>query len=146
MNTPFPCNLCVHLYYDCMVEDDPDYMAECKLGRDLGDTMCTKFKHWHKTAELAKINQEKKDMTTANEIKELEIQIELLRKVDDKLCELASKPLDGLSDTTGNKIGKMGFKLGVSKSRTEVLNEMHRLHCKKTDLITRSLAGDEIPF
>ena len=31
MNTPDPCSNCKHLYADCMREDDPSYMAECKL-------------------------------------------------------------------------------------------------------------------
>ncbi len=31
MNTPKPCSRCKHLYADCMQEDNPDYMAECKL-------------------------------------------------------------------------------------------------------------------
>ena len=41
MNTPSPCDKCIHLYYDCMKKDNPSDSAECKLGFNLGsDCWC----------------------------------------------------------------------------------------------------------
>jgi len=36
MNTPEPCDKCEHLYVNYLFEDDPFYLAECKLGHSLG--------------------------------------------------------------------------------------------------------------
>jgi len=46
MNTPRPCDDCENLYYECMQEDDPDYLAECKLGLELGDVNCPAYEKW----------------------------------------------------------------------------------------------------
>jgi hypothetical protein len=46
MNTPSPCNTCVHLYYDALQKDNPDYTAECKLMLELGNLDCKEYKHW----------------------------------------------------------------------------------------------------
>lgn len=43
MNTPHPCCLCAHLYYDAMWKNDPSYESECKLGLERGDPSCPKF-------------------------------------------------------------------------------------------------------
>jgi len=52
MNTPSPCNKCLHLYYDVMCEDDPSYMAECKLNLPIGNERCKKFKEWKDGSKL----------------------------------------------------------------------------------------------
>lgn len=52
MNTPFPCYKCCHLYVDCMQEDNPSYMAECKLGLQMGDSKCDYFSRWEEKEEI----------------------------------------------------------------------------------------------
>ena len=45
MNTPKPCDACIHLYYDALAKDDPLYTAECKLLLDLGNEACPFYCH-----------------------------------------------------------------------------------------------------
>ena len=54
MNTPEPCDKCKHLYYDALQKDNPVYLVECKIGRNLGDMECEFFVHW-------KVNQYPKE-------------------------------------------------------------------------------------
>lgn len=51
MNTPEPCCRCANLYWDCLREDDPSDMAECKLGLELGNPNCPKYKYWEERSE-----------------------------------------------------------------------------------------------
>ena len=54
MNTPKPCDTCVHLYYDAFSKDDPSYMAECKKGHDL-EKNCLDYKYYKKNITLERI-------------------------------------------------------------------------------------------
>lgn len=40
MNTPEPCCYCKNLYWNVLEEENPDYIAECKLGLLLGIQEC----------------------------------------------------------------------------------------------------------
>jgi hypothetical protein len=45
MNTPPPCNSCANLYVNCLHKNDPNYLAECKKGHELGDE-CEDYEYW----------------------------------------------------------------------------------------------------
>jgi hypothetical protein len=47
MNTPPPCNTCIHLYYDCVYKDNPNYEVNCQLKLPMGQK-CKKYKVWTK--------------------------------------------------------------------------------------------------
>lgn len=49
MNTPEPCNKCIHLYVNALNKDDPFYMTECKLDLEMGVEACEKFSYWKST-------------------------------------------------------------------------------------------------
>ncbi len=44
MNTPPPCDNCIHLYYDAMTKDQPDGHIECMKDHVIGDRNCPEFK------------------------------------------------------------------------------------------------------
>jgi len=44
MNTPKPCDTCENLYYNCLLEDDPNDISECKFDLPLGNRKCKKYK------------------------------------------------------------------------------------------------------
>jgi hypothetical protein len=46
MNTPKPCDTCKHLYWDCMCEDQEDYVAECKLDHYRDLHLCPDYEHY----------------------------------------------------------------------------------------------------
>jgi hypothetical protein len=50
MNTPEPCDTCLRLYVDALSEDNPEYQAECKKGRELGNKNCTDYIKWDETS------------------------------------------------------------------------------------------------
>jgi hypothetical protein len=43
MNTPEPCDRCVYLEWNVMMEDDPEYEGECSEGETMGNTFCPLF-------------------------------------------------------------------------------------------------------
>jgi len=46
MNTPKPCDSCLHLYYDALQKDNPSYKAECKKGMKMKPG-CKEYKHYN---------------------------------------------------------------------------------------------------
>jgi len=50
MNTPKPCDTCIHLYYDALSKNDPSYTAECKKGHDL-EKKCSDYQYYNKERE-----------------------------------------------------------------------------------------------
>jgi len=51
MNTPKPCDICKHLYYDALSKDDPFYMAECKLNMTMGNIDCKHYLNYEEKKE-----------------------------------------------------------------------------------------------
>jgi len=43
MNTPKPCDTCIHLYYSALFKDDPSYESECKKGHYIGKENCLDY-------------------------------------------------------------------------------------------------------
>lgn len=44
MNTPYPCNECIHLCYDALQKDTPNHPGECDLNNQMGNEQCNDFK------------------------------------------------------------------------------------------------------
>jgi len=51
MNTPEPCDTCIHLYADCTQDDNPAYAAECKLDLPMGVMDCPRHATGKKTTK-----------------------------------------------------------------------------------------------
>ena len=66
MNTPKPCDHCVHLYINCMLKDDPDASAECKLGLPLGRLNCLKFEQDPTTTHSNQVEENRGPYISAN--------------------------------------------------------------------------------
>jgi len=49
MNTPKPCDTCRNLYFNCLYKDIETYMAECKLGNEMGNKGCPDYLNWKET-------------------------------------------------------------------------------------------------
>lgn len=43
MNTPKPCDECIHLCWNVLTENDPKEKAECSLDLTMGDENCSEF-------------------------------------------------------------------------------------------------------
>lgn len=46
MNTPKPCDTCVHLYYNALYKDCDWYESECKLDKQMGNGDCENYKYF----------------------------------------------------------------------------------------------------
>jgi hypothetical protein len=57
MNTPKPCDTCRHLYWDVFSEEDPSYLAECTLDKEMGNLDCRNYNPWKE--EISEMEQDK---------------------------------------------------------------------------------------
>ena len=60
MNTPEPCDTCIHLYADCTQDDNPAYAAECKLDLPMGKADCPRHENYKKITEVT--GQQRKEV------------------------------------------------------------------------------------
>lgn len=57
MNTPKPCDTCIHLCWDVLREEDPTDSGECKKDLPLGDLNCPEYSLHPMAAVLKKRNK-----------------------------------------------------------------------------------------